>query len=364
MAQTQTFRSRPIQRAANWAFCQTFGRKYTGGPTIKAAIKRAKKLNERGCRVILNVLGEHFTSIEKVRNTRNSYLQLLDAMKEHGIRGSISLKPTELGFSLKQDDQGSTKREDIEAYTRRNMYQVVEKAHKLGIAVEFDMEDRDTFAFTVQTYNFFRSWIQGSTLLLALQANVRLSLQVLTALIQSSTRDRPCGVRLTKGIYDNNEPGLLKDSEVIAHLIQLIRMAVMSSGPEFLVALGSHHSKVIDEYLYFIQESKKEFLESQILFGVKNDLIPQLQEKEIPAAVYLGFGEHAFAYSFRRMRKNPGFFWKIMTKIFERKYRLEVESDKIHAPTEAKGVELEAPTPIKAQLPRFDSDKSDEELRA
>ncbi|MDD5022696.1 MAG: proline dehydrogenase family protein [Candidatus ainarchaeum sp.] len=313
--------TRPIKRAVNWIFCKTIGRRYTGGSSIFSVIKRAKKLNERGVRVVINNLGEHYRTKEEVERTVRTYLDLLVAMKSSGINGSVSLKPTQFGLCVSHSSDTERNR-----YTREQMWRVADKAHNLGITIEIDMEDRETLQFTYETYAMFNRW-SGGGLLLALQANVELSFTILRQMISLSTPEVPNGVRLVKGIYEPQDPNLMTNDEIMARFSGLTEFVMVSSCPEFRVAIGSHHSDILSRFLVLSRAHPKEFSEVQILSGVMDNIIENVQSEGGNVAVYLPFGENAFAYSFRRMMKNPKFIFRVLTSIFRRKYAKEISGD-------------------------------------
>lgn len=317
-----------VRQAVNWLFCQTIGRKFTGGTSIKSVIKKAKELNDKGHRVVINQLGEHYHTEDQVNETIDIYSALLIAMSEAGIYGNITLKPSQFGFYVDSKEEG----EEREKYTFFNMLKIAARAAELGIAVEIDMEDRDTFKFTVTAYRYLRQLLKGR-LILALQANVGRSGHALEYLIGLSTREKPCGVRLVKGIYKNIEVGLQDAGSILDHFKDLVHTALTQSGPEFVFALGSHHTDVIGYSATLLSENPREHAELQVLFGIQNHLIEPGTTGFRDTGVYIGFGPNSFPYCFRRTIESPGPMYKILSSVFKQNYEIETANDTVQGNT-------------------------------
>src|SRR5206468_4877203 len=78
---------------------------WVAGEMMDDALRVAKESNGRGMEAIINHLGERFFDRDRVEATTREYRRLLDAMQAHGIRGAISVKPTQFGLLI---DKGYT----------------------------------------------------------------------------------------------------------------------------------------------------------------------------------------------------------------------------------------------------------------
>src|SRR2546427_4662279 len=77
---------------------------WVAGEAMEDAIQVAKDANARGIDALVNHLGEHYRDKAPVEATTREDLRLLGAMSAEGIRGTVSLKPTQFGVLIDKDD--------------------------------------------------------------------------------------------------------------------------------------------------------------------------------------------------------------------------------------------------------------------
>src|SRR5207249_2901814 len=150
------------------------------GEKMEDALRVAGDANARGMDALVNHLGEHYREKGPVEATTREYLGLLNAMRAQGIRGTVSLKPTQFGVLIDR------------AYALSQMLPVLDATKADGRVLWLDMENAHTTDDTL--------WI-GERLLerydrigVCLQANLRRTGGDLDRLIASRAR-----IRLVKG---------------------------------------------------------------------------------------------------------------------------------------------------------------------
>src|SRR2546428_10700695 len=84
-------------------FLLRFARQWVAGEAMEDAIRVAKEANERGIEAVGNHLGEHYREKAPVEATTREYLQLLATMRTEGIRGEVSIKPTQFGVFIDKE---------------------------------------------------------------------------------------------------------------------------------------------------------------------------------------------------------------------------------------------------------------------
>src|SRR5256712_10718987 len=84
-------------------FFLDFARQWVAGEAMEDAIRVAKEANERGIEAVGNHLGEHYREKAPVEATTREYLQLLATMRTEGIRGEVSIKPTQFGVFIDKE---------------------------------------------------------------------------------------------------------------------------------------------------------------------------------------------------------------------------------------------------------------------
>src|SRR2546427_2258992 len=109
-----------------------FARQWVAGETMADAIRVAKEANARGIDALVNHLGEHYREKAPVESTRLEYLRLLATMQADGIRGEVSLKPTQFGVLIDR------------AYALSEMIPILEATKSMGRVLWLDMESAHT----------------------------------------------------------------------------------------------------------------------------------------------------------------------------------------------------------------------------
>src|SRR3989442_3438160 len=154
-----------------------FARQWVAGETMADALRVANEANARGIDAFVSHLGGHYREKAPVEATRREYLDLLAAMQTEGIRGEVSLKPTQFGVLIDR------------AYALSEMIPVLEATRATGRVLWLDMESANTTDDTI--------WI-GEQLLarydrlgICLQANLKRTAEDLDLLTCGCTRVRP-----------------------------------------------------------------------------------------------------------------------------------------------------------------------------
>jgi len=264
-----------------------FSRRYIAGRTVEDALRESRTLNQAGCMVTLDVLGEQIRVREEAQQARDAYQELLQAIHAAGVDGNVSLKPTQFGLNFDRD------------YATQNIRSVVARARELGMFVRIDMEDASTTDATLEVYRTLRG--EFDNLGVVLQACLRRTVADAEALAAMKAN-----VRLCKGIYLEPYRISWHDREIIRQNYLYILEVLLRGGS--YVGIATH-----DEYLIWgatrlvhQQGLPPRAYEFQMLLGVT----PRLREVVVASGhrmrVYVPFGEQWYAYSTRRLRENPG----------------------------------------------------------
>ncbi len=78
-------------------------RRFMPGETLESALDAAAPLQAAGIGTMYTKLGENLESIAEADAVADHYIAVLDAIKERGLAGEISVKPTQLGLDLDED---------------------------------------------------------------------------------------------------------------------------------------------------------------------------------------------------------------------------------------------------------------------
>jgi len=265
------------------AFLLRFARQWVAGEGMEDALRVAAQANARGIDALVNHLGEHYREKGPVEATTREYLGLVAAMSERGIRGTVSLKPTQFGVLIDK------------AYAFSQMLPVLDLTKAQGRPLWLDMEHAETTDATI--------WI-GERLVerddrvgLCVQANLKRTAEDIDRLLERGTR-----IRLVKGAYkENPEIAYLRRADIdrayLAHLETLFLR-----GRDF--AVGTHDGRMIQRTLELSREHATPF-EFAMLQGVRDSLKTELVRQGHRVSEYIPYGPNWLPYFSRRLRERP-----------------------------------------------------------
>ncbi|MHB1829778.1 MAG: proline dehydrogenase family protein [Candidatus Micrarchaeaceae archaeon] len=258
-----------------------FARKWIGGITISDAIKASRELNSSGKKVIINYLGEDFSDNPKVDRDVGVYSQILMEMHKHGIRGSIAVKPTQLGLCINY-------RVFFSNYER-----ILKHAKKYGIFVWLDMEDYMTVGDTIKAYmKLFKKYKNAG---ICIQSKLRRSLKDVKAIVRGAGI-----IRLVKGAY-KARPGIayMSKSEVDSNYIECMDY-LFNNSKKFMVA--THDGRIIDEAKALERKHGTRAMFG-MLKGIRPGLASSLASSGEDIYIYVPFGDEWLNYSIRRLKE-------------------------------------------------------------
>lgn len=254
-------------------------KKWVAGYSIDEAVAAALDSNSRGMSAILNFLGEYSSDEKTVDQTVSEYVSLIDLMHARKIRGSVSVKPTQLGLAM-----------DFNVCLQ-NFVKLAAKAKKLGQFMWIDMESvkftEDTITIYLEVYKQYK--MTG----VAIQSYLRRSASDILHIVEHGGK-----VRLVKGAYHEPEQHAFSaKEEVDANYVKLMKILFDS---ETYFAIATHDSNIIEKAIELSKNAKFEF---QMLLGIRDELKRDLVAKNFAVAEYIPYGSQWFPYSVRRIRE-------------------------------------------------------------
>src|SRR6266508_3562356 len=228
-----------------------FASQWVAGETLDDALRVARDANRRGIDALVNHLGEHYHEKAPVEATTREYLRLVSAMRDQGIRGHVSLKPTQFGVLIDR------------SYALAQMLPVLDATKADGRVLWLDMEGSITTDDTIRIGEDLRTRYERVGV--CLQANLRRTADDLSRLL-----DRDIRVRLVKGAY--------KESPDIAFPTRAE------------IELARDHPTPF---------------EFAMLQGVRDPLKDELVNGGHRVAEYIPYGPNWLPYFTRRLRERP-----------------------------------------------------------
>ena len=252
-------------------------KKWVAGFSSDDALKAAIDANRRGMSAIINFLGEDTMDKKQVNVILSTYLSVMDLMKEKGVKGCVSVKPTQLGLAI-----------DYESCLQ-NCMTISAKARSLGQFLWLDMESAKVTEDIITIYlKLFEDYTGVGV---ALQAYLKRSASDLLHILEHGGI-----VRLVKGAYHEGEEHVFTSKEQIyANYVHLLEILVKSDN---FFAIGTHDSNLIDKAM-----SMGSNFEFQLLMGIRDELKSQLVSQSFRVAEYIPYGSQWLPYSVRRIRE-------------------------------------------------------------
>ena len=262
-------------------------KRWIAGHSNVDAISEARKSNKHGMSAILNYLGEGYIEKSQVDRSVLEYFTLLDLLKTNDIKGSISVKPTQIGLCIGYD------------LCFENYGKISQKAKETGHFMWIDIENSDFVEDTLSIY--LKILKSNRNTGVAIQSYLRRSHSDLLHLMENSAN-----LRIVKGAYSGEKNEAFQSNNEISQNFSRL-MNVMFKEPSYngIVAVATHDSKIIDEALALSAKGliKMKNLQFQLLKGVRDELKQQLVSEGYMVSEYIPYGEKWLQYSLRRLRE-------------------------------------------------------------
>ena len=272
-------------------------RRFVAGMTIEEAIAAAAELNRDGIAVTLDALGESVTDAPHAEASAAVYHRLLDEIASHNLDANVSLKLTQMGMDVADNDSASSTHSH--ALAECIVGHLVEHAARLNNFVRIDMEGSEyteaTIALTERLFARFPGSV-GTVL----QAYMLRTEDDADRLLNQGIR-----IRLCKGAY--KEPpdiAFPAKSDVDANYIHVAKKMILAG---VFCGIATHDEAIVHELCHFVRVHRveKSAFEFQMLYGIRRDLQRKLVSKGYGVRVYVPFGTEWYPYFMRRLAERP-----------------------------------------------------------
>ncbi len=282
-----------------------FSKRYIAGKALNDAVSTARELNNIKVEATIDVLGEYITKKEEAIAYKENYIETMEAVKEHSLKATISVKPTMFGLLLDKD------------FCFDQIREVIQRANTLDLSICMDMEDSSCTDIELDIFErLYKEFPANVTLVL--QSYMRRTLDDLKRLSNINITEHPINIRICKGIYiEPEEVAFQKGKEVNKNYLDSLEFMIENG---FYPSIATHDNRLISGALKLIKEnnldaSKYEF---QMLYGVRPKLRAKLVKLGHPMRVYVPYGTHWFGYSTRRLKENPRIIPHMIKALFVR----------------------------------------------
>jgi len=262
-------------------------KRWIAGYSNNDAMIEAKKSNHNGMSAILNYLGEGYVEKSQIDRSVTEYITLLDLLKSNDVRGSISVKPTQIGLSVGYDK------------CLENFRKISEKAKQSGRFMWIDIESSNFVEDTLSIY--LEILRKNRDTGVAIQSYLKRSHSDLLHLMEHSAN-----LRIVKGAYSEEKDKAYQSiNEINQNFSTLMKLVLEESVYDGIVAIATHDSKLIQEALVLSWKGSERMknLQFQLLKGIRDELKLQLVTNGYLVLEYIPYGEKWLQYSIRRIKE-------------------------------------------------------------
>jgi proline dehydrogenase len=271
------------------------------GENFKDALGAAQILATKRVGTVFTHLGENIKDRAEAQQVTGHYLEVLDQIRNSGLKAEISVKLTQLGLDLSTD------------LCFDNLKTIIERAEKDSI-VWVDMEASNYVDVTLEVYR--RALQMFPNVGVCLQAYLRRTKEDLSNLMPL----RP-SIRLVKGAY--NEPAEVafpRKQDVDENYFALAgsMLAAKKENRCVRAAFGTHDLVLIRRLseLASTQGLAKADFEVQMLYGIQRAEQERLASEGCTSMVLVAYGTYWYPWFVRRLAERPANLWFMVRNVF------------------------------------------------
>ena len=275
-------------------------RRFMPGETLDDALTAAVPLERAGITTMYTRLGENLESLAEADAVEAHYIEVLDRIKDAGMRGEISVKPTQLGL----DDDADVCLAHLVALANR--------AADTGSYLWIDMEGSAYTESTIVLYERLRAIAPETGI--CLQAYLRRTAADIGRLLPLDP-----AIRLVKGAYDEPEAIAYRDKSAVDSSFAglAIHFLLEGKGRPIKLGLGTHDVGLIEQIADQVAQSGigRDAYEIQMLYGIREDQQKRLQKAGYQVRSLIAYGEHWYPWYMRRLAERPANIWFALRQI-------------------------------------------------
>ncbi|MCK9282279.1 MAG: proline dehydrogenase family protein [Melioribacteraceae bacterium] len=285
-------------------FVRTALKKFMPGEELEDAIREALLFKQLSIPTVFTRLGENITNLYEGSAVKDHYLKSLDVIKNNDLDTELSIKLTQLGFDISEDD------------TKKNFREIVLKVNELLPASDLfiDMEGSD---YTERTIKFYKDMkVEFNNIGICLQAYLHLTNGDIDDLLPLNPK-----IRLVKGAYRELPHIAFEDKALVDQnyykLAQKLLSAVKEKGIRAIFA--THDEELIYKIILAGKQIglEREQIEFQMLYGIKPTLQKKLAAEGYTMRVLISYGAAWYPWYMRRLAERPANVMFVLKNIFE-----------------------------------------------
>jgi proline dehydrogenase len=285
------------RQATNRSFSKRAVKKFMPGEEPEDALKAGALLGQEGRGTVFTKLGENLTRLDEAQAVRDHYMGMFDQIRERGIPGHISVKPTQLGLDLSRDA------------CAEHLQILAAKAQSTGSLLWIDMEDSSYVDRTLQLYKELKKEYPSTGI--AIQAYLLRT----PADIQALLPLKPI-IRLVKGAYA--EPAHIafpaKRDTDLAYFDLSVRMLEAAAKGNCMPIFGTHDIPMLGRIVKRAAELRVADgkYEIHMLYGIRDADQRRLRAEGRVVKTLISYGSSWYKWYMRRLAERPANVWFVV----------------------------------------------------
>jgi proline dehydrogenase len=274
-------------------------KRYIGGETLEETIVTVKKLNANKFPTSIEFMGESVGSISEAKEVTEEFLKIIDAIKREKLDSIVSLDLSHIGLALDTKLAFDNLKLLADAAIDSNIEIVISAE-----GIERTNKIIDTFCEISPNY---------PNIGITLQAYLHRTPTDLERILKSTQGK----IRMVKGAFAVPEEYALSRGEKLDEkYIQLVEKLLLEKRK---CSIATHHNKIQDSikeliHKHDIPNTNYEF---EMLYGIREDLLKELQNEKYPCRQYIVYGKEWYLYLCNRIAENPDNLFQFIIDIME-----------------------------------------------
>jgi proline dehydrogenase len=278
-----------------------FAKRFVAGEGFSSSLPAAKQLNQAHHHLTLDLLGENVFSRTQADHNVKAYINVLEGIKQHELLSGISIKLTMLGLDI-----------DVE-YCADNLFSIMEHARANDQFVRIDMEGSAYTNLTIDLFKRAHAEYGAQHIGTVIQAMLHRTKEDIADLASLGA-----DIRLVKGAYKEPKTRAYQKMSDIREAFNAYAEVLINKTnfPRF----GTHDDQLIRGVRSYLADNDipSTRVEFQMLYGLREQGLIDLNRLGYPTRVYVPFGTDWFPYFSRRLAERKENIWFVISTLFKR----------------------------------------------
>ncbi|GHO47069.1 proline dehydrogenase family protein [Ktedonospora formicarum] len=260
-------------------------RRFVTGETRQDGVDTAKFVAAQGYGVSLEYIGENTATKQACQAAVDEFVALSEAIETASLpKGTtISLDLSHIGLSVSQE------------LALDHLHYLAEKTRARDLSLMVSMEESDKLPAILAVY----------TQIAARHPHVGITLRVHLYQMQQDLEalmHLPGKIRLVKGVYQEpDERAMNRSEELDERFLSFVQLLVEARHP---LSIATHDQHLLQE-IERRQLLAAPHVEVEMLYGIRPDLLRQMQQAGYQTRLYLTYGTEWYLYLCHRLAEYP-----------------------------------------------------------